>query len=583
MRISSIPQLYRNLRRWQEILTVLQRYGLADWLSHFPKLPFREYLKDREGQPLANQPREVRIRKALCELGPTFIKLGQSLAARSDLLGVELAEELKKLRADVPPDSHEIVLRNLREELGDRVDEEFVDISDEPLATASIGQVLTAKLKDGTEVVIKIQRDQIESIVHQDLDVLLGLAQLAERVPAFAAWGPVDLVNQMAPMLRRELDFQREQRNLEIFGEFFADDPAVVIPQPVRRLCTRRVLTMAHLHGSSLDNLVAGDAEQAGITANDPESTNQHALAHRADLGEQVTRCYMRMIFELGLFHADPHPGNFMLLSTGELGILDFGMVGRIDDRLRESVEQILIAIAHGDHRSLVRLMKRIGTAPRSIDDAAFSIDVSEYIATYGRQELDRFDMTAALNDLSEILHRHHIKLPHQSALLLKMLISLEGTLRTLEADFDSLSVIKEFVKKAMWRRLHPKRRLQQARRIYIEAEHFLEVAPDQFLDVLDQTRQGQLRIQLEHQRIGPTVNRLVLGLIASALFLGSALMLAQEVPPLLFPQSTFLGMTRVSIFGLTGCALSLFEMVRLMWAIRQSGALNRNEKADLR
>ncbi len=587
MKISSIPQLYRNLRRWQEILAVLQRYGLADWLSHFPRLPFREYLKDRDGQPLASQSREVRIRKALCELGPTFIKLGQMLASRSDLVGLPLAEELKHLRANVPPDPPGTVLKILQHELGDLAATELADFSTTPLAAASIGQVHTAKLRDGTEVVLKIQRDQIESTVHQDLDVLAGLAQLAERVPGLAAWGPVEMVNQLSPMLRRELDFQREQRHLSQFADFFAADPRVEIPRPIEFLCTRRVLTMTRFHGQSLDQwiAVAGPpsprVSRAGVAADNGSAAakvpNQHL-----ELGEQITRCYMRMLFELGMFHADPHPGNLMLLGGGRLGILDFGMVGRIDDRLRDAIEQILIAIAAADHRSLVRLLKRMGNAPVSLDEAAFSIDVSEYIANYGRQELARFDMTSALNDLSSILHRHGIKLPHQSALLLKMLISLEGTLRGLQADFDSLAVIRHFVRQAMWRRLHPKRRLLQAKRIYLEAEHFLEEAPDHVLQLLDVARKGELRVHLEHQRLGPSVNRLVLGLISSALFLGSSLLLSQEVPPLLFPESTFLGLTRISIFGLAGCLLSLLEMLRLMWAIRQSGALTRGEDKSL-
>ncbi|XZE55685.1 ABC1 kinase family protein [Planctomycetaceae bacterium SH139] len=600
MKISSIPQLYRNLRRWQEILAVLQRYGLADWLSHFPRLPFREYLKDRDGQPLASQSREVRIRKALCELGPTFIKLGQMLASRSDLVGLPLAEELKHLRANVPPDPPGTVLKILQHELGDLAATELADFCSTPLAAASIGQVHTAKLRDGTEVVLKIQRDQIESTVHQDLDVLAGLAQLAERVPGLAAWGPVEMVNQLSPMLRRELDFQREQRHLSQFADFFAADPRVQIPRPIEFLCTRRVLTMTRFHGQSLDQWIAvseppsplsrvsnhGPAAGNGSAAGDGTPAAADAVLtlpnQHLELGEQITRCYMRMLFELGMFHADPHPGNLMLLADGRLGILDFGMVGRIDDRLRDAIEQILIAIAAADHRSLVRLLKRMGNAPATLDEAAFSIDVSEYIANYGRQELARFDMTSALNDLSSILHRHGIKLPHQSALLLKMLISLEGTLRGLQADFDSLAVIRQFVRQAMWRRLHPKRRLLQAKRIYLEAEHFLEEAPDHVLQLLDLARKGELRVHLEHQRLSPSVNRLVLGLISSALFLGSSLLLSQEVPPLLFPESTFLGLTRISIFGLAGCLLSLLEMLRLMWAIRQSGALTRGEDKSL-
>jgi ubiquinone biosynthesis protein len=430
MKISSIPQLYRNLRRWQEILAVLQRYGLADWLSQFPQLPFRDYLKDRDGMPLANQSREVRIRKALCELGPTFIKLGQTLAARSDLVGVGMADELKRLHANVPPDPADVVQRILHEELGEMAETEIVDFDPIPIAAASIGQVHAARLNDGTEIVIKIQRDKIESVVLQDLDVLSGLAQLAERVPAIAAWGPVEMVRQLSPMLKRELDFQRERQNLMLFAEFFSDDDAVSIPKPINHLCTHRVLTMTRFHGTMLGEYMQRieRPELQEKDSNNVAKASAKALATTPlQLSKSIATSYMRMIFEFGMFHADPHAGNLMMLDDGRLGILDFGMVGRIDDRLRESIEEMLVAINSGDQRSLTRLVKRIGNAPPTIDDSAFSIDVAEYIGTYGRQSVDTFDITSALNDLSTILHRHGIKLPHQSALLLKMLISLEG------------------------------------------------------------------------------------------------------------------------------------------------------------
>lgn len=611
MKFTSIPQLYRNLRRWQEILAVLRRYGLAGWLSHFPQLPFRDYLKDSEGLPLTRQSREVRIRKALTELGPTFIKLGQTLSARPDLVGPTLAEELESLRADVLPDPPAVVRRILAEELGELMELEIAEFEEIPIAAASIGQVHAARLRDGTDVVLKVQRDGIEAIVRQDLDVLAGLAQLAERVPAFAAWRPVEMVRQLSPMLRRELDFEREHQHLLLFAEFFSNTPEIAVPIPIDHLCTRRVLTMTRFRGPSLSEWVRGQDTTAG-TAAATQAAGQSgppaksgvrgqsgprvpckpidgwkmgdpwrpgSAESRRALGEVLARCYMRMIFDYGMFHADPHPGNFVLLPDGRLGILDFGMVGRIDDRLRETIEEMMVATTGGDQRSLTRLMKRVGNAPAEMDDAAFSSDVSEFIGTYGRQGLDKFDLSAAIDDLSAILHRHGIKLPHQSALMLKMLVSLEGTLRGLQADFDTLTVMRQFVRRAMFRRLNPKRRVQQARRIYLEAENFLEVAPDQFLSLLEQVRQGRLRISLEHIRVGPTVNRLVLGLIASALFLGSALLLAQQVPPLLFPESTFLGMHRLSIFGLTGAILSLLEMVRLMWAIRRSGALSRDEE----
>lgn len=560
MKITSFPQLYRNLKRWRQILVVLRRYGLADWLSHFPSLPMRELLKDKHGIPLADYSREKRVRLALTELGPTFIKLGQILAARPDLVGPLMADELQQLRANVAPDAPDVLRRNLVAELGDRFKQEIAELDDVPLATASIGQVHAARLTDGSEVVIKVQRDGIEQVVLQDLDILTGIAQLAERVETFAAWGPTEIARQIIPMMRRELDFQREQQNMQLFDEFFAKEPGIVVPQPIPALCSRRVLVMRRVEGASIAKWDETD----------------HPT--RAAMAEQLTTYYMRMIFDLGLFHADPHPGNLLVLPDGRLGILDFGMVGRLDDRLREAIEEMLYAISAGDQAMLLRLVKRVGEAGPLLDDSALSVDIGDYIGTYGRQGLGSFDLSMALNDLSEILHRHNVKLPSQSALLIKTLVSLEGSLRLLEADFDSLEVISRFVRRAMLRRLSPRRRLRQARRIYMEAEYFLEMAPDQLLGMLEQFRRGTASLNLEHRRLSPSVNRLVLGLLASSLFLGSSFLLAYRVPPLLFPKTPWMGMHELSLFGFSGAAISLIVMLRLLLAIGRSGHLTRDK-----
>ncbi len=283
------------------------------------------------------------------------------------------------------------------------------------------------------------------------------------------------------------------------------------------------------------------------------------------------------MLFDEAMFHADPHSGNLIVMDNGQLGILDFGMVGRIDEALRETIEEMLVAISSGDQHRLMRLIRRIGDPPPTLDESALAIDVAEFIGTYGRQSLGSFDMTGALNDLSEMLHRHSIRLPNQSALLLKMLISLEGTLRELGASFDSLEVVRKFVRQTMVRRLSPKRRIRQARRIYLEAENFLEAAPDEFISLLRQARRGEVRMTLEHQRLGPTVNRMVLGLMASAVFLGSALMLAMKVPPLLFPTPSVLQMQDISLLGLIGVIGSMTVMMWLLLAINRSGHLTRD------
>ncbi len=616
MKITAIPQLYRNIQRWREILRVLQRYGLADWLSRFDSFPFRDLFKDRGGIPLAQYSREQRVRMALTELGPTFIKVGQVLAARPDLVGPKLSEELKRLRSNVQADPIEVVHQTLRRELGSRYDSELASVESVPLAAASIGQVHRAVLRDGRRVVLKVQRAEIEQTMMQDIDVLSGLADLAERVDAFAAWGPREMVRQLSPMLQRELDFDRERQNLDHFRLLLAGrEHEVVIPTPVESLCTRRVLVMDEILGRPLADVIADEREAqheavleeavsspenslegvppergANIgspqtsVAVDPEQSagvsSEHVTqlipSERERLAKTIASVYLGMLFDEGLFHADPHPGNLVLMNDGRLGILDFGMVGRIDETLRETIEEMLMAVASGDQNRLTRLIRRTGDAPATLDESGLSIDVADFVATYGRQRLGTFDLTGALNALSDVLHRHAIKLPSQSALLLKMLISLEGTLKELGARFDSLDVVKSFVRRSMARRLSPQRRLRQARRIYLEAENFLEAVPDELIGLMRTARRGEMSVNLEHRRIGPTVNRLVLGVMASAVFLGSSLMLAFKVPPVLFTEPARLGIERISLLGLMGLLGSVAIMLRLMLAISSSGHLTK-------
>ncbi|EMI52000.1 ubiquinone biosynthesis protein AarF [Rhodopirellula sallentina SM41] len=593
MKLTSIPSLYRNLRRGREILLVLRRYGLADWLSRSQSLPFRNWIKDRSGVPLTQYSRVERIRMAITELGPTFIKVGQVLASRPDLVGIELADELKRLRGRVEPDTAEQVRATLRSELGDDFEKNFSSICYTPLATASIGQVHRAVLLDGSRVVLKVQRSGIDRLMRQDIEVLEGLAQLAARVDTIAVWGPREMVRQLRPMVLHELDFNRERSSLKQFADALAPEQAeVAVPAVVDHLCTRRVLVMEEMIGTPLasifshsesarknesESLTAASAEKTAGEDRSPNGDNHRVSPDDSevrievtkeklppDIGARLAKVYLKMVFEDGFFHADPHPGNLIFLDDKRLGILDFGMTGRIDETLRESIEEMLVAINSGDRRRLTRLIRGVGNPRLDLDQAALEIDVADFVDTYGRQSLDRFDLSGALNELTEILHRHGITLPNQSALLLKMLISLEGTLRELGVGFDSLDIVRTYLRKVMFRRLTPTRRLRQARRIYLENEAFLEEAPEQLLAVLNQTRLGQLQIRLDPKRITPSVNRLVLGLMASAVFLGSSLLLAYEVPPLLFPDTSVAGIERLSLLGLLGLIASTSVMTGL-------------------
>jgi ubiquinone biosynthesis protein len=285
------------------------------------------------------------------------------------------------------------------------------------------------------------------------------------------------------------------------------------------------------------------------------------------------------MIFADGFFHADPHPGNLMVLPGNRIGLLDFGMVGRVDERLREEIEDLLMALVNQDSALLTSLIMRIGSAPSSLDRAALQHDLADYVAVYGNQPLERFALADALEEMIDMIFRYRIVLPAQVAMILKVFITLEGTSQLLAPSFSLLHVIQRYQRKALLRRLSPARRMRKLRRMYTELEHLLESLPRRTMDILEQIQAGKFDVHLDHRGLEPSVNRLVLGMLASALFMGSALMLSQRVPPILFPTRSVFGLHEVSILGLGGCTLSLLLGMRLLRAIGKSGHLDRRNQ----
>jgi ubiquinone biosynthesis protein len=284
------------------------------------------------------------------------------------------------------------------------------------------------------------------------------------------------------------------------------------------------------------------------------------------------------MIFTHGFYHADPHPGNIVVLSDNVIGLLDFGMVGRIDERLREDFEGMLLAIVNQDVAIVTALIKRIGAAPPELDESSLAVDVADFVGQYAVQSLERFDLSGALNDMTEIIHRHRIFLPPQVGMLLKALVTLEGTAKMLSPTFSLMEVMRPHHRKMLLRRLSPARHVRKLRRMYFELEQLAEVLPRRIVEILEQIQTGRFDVHLDHRRLGPSVNRLVLAMMASSLFLGSSLLLSQAVPPLLFPDKPFLGLHRLSVLGLSGCGVSILVGLRLIRAIGKSGHLDRRD-----
>lgn len=565
--ISAIPQLYRNLRRWTEIVAVLSKFGLADWLSRTNIDFFKDKLRAADGEAIARLATPARIRLALTDLGPTFIKFGQLLSTRPDLIGPKLAEELSQLQTQTPQDSFESVRSLVEAEQGRPLEETYAEFSIEPLASASIGQVHAARLLDGTEVVVKVQHNGIERVIDTDLDILAGLAQLAERLEDFKNYQPRMIVADMSRMMRRELDFRRELRNLTQFRSMLRRNRSVAIPMPFPQFSTERVLTMERITGRKLSDCAA-----SGMS---PETLEE--------LARKGANLYLKMIFDEGFYHADPHPGNILLMDEDRFGLLDFGMVGRISERLREEIEAMLVAIVNRDVSLLVSIIQRIGRCPANLNESAFNADIAEFLGQYATQSVSHFDMTGALNDFMAIVRNYNITLPSEVSLLIKVLVSLEGTGQLLSPQFSLMEIMRPWQRMMVLKRMSPTRQLRKARRFYLQLENLAEILPQRVNNIMEQVQSGRFDIHLDHRRLGPTVNRLVVGMMSSALFMGSSLMLSYKVPPLWFADRGPWGIHDLSLLGLTGCIVSIMMGFRLLWAIRKSGNLDQPDGTDSR
>lgn len=550
MKIKEIRQAYHHLHRYQEILGVLVKYGLAEWVNRL-HLDFAQAILARRVNPeIAKLPLEVKVRMALTELGPTFIKLGQILSVRPDLVGVAQSDELTLLQDQVPPDPIESVRRVVESELKQPIQDLFQYFDEIPLASASISQVHRALLKSGEEVVVKVQRENIQEKIQIDLEILSDLADLVEKyIEESRPYRPRATVDEFRRTLLRELDFQREARYLELFAQDFADDPTIHIPGVFPEYTTSRVLTMEYLSGVKLSDKEA--LEKMGID-----------LSQLALRGVDI---FLRMIFTKGLYHADPHPGNILVLEGGVIGLIDFGMIGRLDDELREDVEDLLMAVATGNGSRLVSVIAKIGSPPPHLNKAALQADVLDFITYYGNLPLNRINLGQALREMTEVIRRHQILLPASLAMLLKTLIVMEGTGRLLNPQFDLLTVIRPYQQRMLSRYISPRRQFQKMQRLYWDLERVVQAVPPGMVEVIQKLRTGEFDLNLNHRGLERLVNRLVFGVITAALFLGSALMMSFQVPPLVWG---------ISVLGWIAYILSLLFGIRLLWAIHVSGRL---------
>ena len=558
--LASIPQLARNLTRVVEIVRTLAKYGFADAVVRLDPGFVRRWAARTEIVRLSQLTFEARVRLVLTELGTTFIKFGQVLSTRRDLVGSALADELAELQGNVPADPFEVTRDTIEKELGRPVPEVFPHFDPVPLASASIGQVHRATLHDGRQVVVKVQHPGITRRVENDLSIMAELAGLAERfLPDLRAYRPVAVVDEFRRVLLRELDFRRELRNLQLFRQAFAADPGVAVPEPYPAFSTGRVLTMDFLDGVPFTHL--GKVKSAGGDLDDLAARGAHV--------------FLAMIFRDGIFHADPHPGNLLYLPAdpahprGRIGLLDVGMVGRVDARLRDRIERGVTAAVRRDAATVTDLIVQVADVPPRLDTDALEGEVAEQLAYYWGMPLDQFQLGTALNDLTDAVRRFHVMLPAPLAMLLRVLVILEGTGRRLSPQFNLVALLEPYTRALVMKKLSPRRVVRQLMADLREWDDLLRGLPRQVTALFRQFSRQEVAVQLVHRHLEPSVNRMVFGLMVSALFLGSAIMWAAKAPPLLW---------EISIFGAVGCLSAVVLGHHLFRAIQNSGRLEERD-----
>jgi ubiquinone biosynthesis protein len=551
MDLSSLARGQRTAGRLAQIVTILCKYSLADWLKAVNVRLVRKFLTGFDGQPIAGLPTEVRIRMALTEMGTTFIKLGQILSTRPDVVGPVLANELSSLQDDTPADPPASARTLIEAELHRPIEELFGEFEAEAFASASIGQVHRARLRDGRRVVVKVLHHNIENKVATDLDIMMALAELGEKYSAeLRNYRPHATMNEFRRTLLRELDFRRELRNIQEFIHNFQGDATVRFPTPHPALSSRRVLTL-----DFLDGIRIADTGQIKLAGHD-----LYAIAQRG------ANIILGMIFRDGFYHADPHPGNLLVLADTVIGVLDCGMVGRLDDNTRDAFSTMLLSAIAKDSGQFTDIVMRLARVPADLDRDAFEAEIYDFLADYGTQSLNQFDVSGALNGIADIIRRFHLLLPANLAPLLKTLILLEGTSRRLDRSFSLAEMIQPYYRRAVQEKLSPRRIFRHMRRTFLEWDHLMRTLPSDVGDILDRTKRGKFKFFLEHRRLETSVALVVDGLLSASLFLGATLMLCHRV--LAEPWLD------ISIPGALGLPCSLF----LIWRVLRATKKTRNE-----
>lgn len=537
----------RDFGRMREIAGILMHYGWGDIVKRLGLGTMTEragtMLHRRQAEEIKHLEPAVRVRLAIEELGPTFVKLGQVLATRADIFPPHWIAEFAKLQDSVPPEPFDVLLPQLEKSLGRSPFEVFDALDTEAIAGASIAQVHLAKLHDGTPVVLKVRRPNVRNRIDADLRLLSHLARLVEsEMPEARRFQPGKIVAQFAKSLRRELDLAMEGRNTDRFAQNFAQDKTIVFAK-------------VYWEHSSEDLLVMERIE--GIPGNDLDAARLSGLDLKK-LGARGADAVLKMVLIDGFFHADPHPGNVFFLADNRIAMIDCGMVGRVSIERRDQIANLLAALVSKDIDELRDiLILWAGDAP--VDDEKLSADIDELIFNYESMPLKHVRFGVLLNELTTVMRENHLVVPPDLTMLFKALITLEGLGRQLDPDFQIVHHLTPFVKKVIVDRYMPRNLVKRGWR---NLNNMVDVAtglPRDISRLLREARRGRVKIDLDLKRLDHfghqldhSTNRLTLALLTASLIIGSSIVMTVKGGPTLFglPAFGFLGYFMASLFG---------------------------------
>jgi len=547
LRFMQLNRNVRSIKRYRQIIAVLGGYGLGHILEYLNLSQVvavsRRVLRRREARSAHLSPPQ-RLRLAMEELGPTFIKLGQLLSTRADILPAAFVQEFARLQDSVPSIPFSEVTAQIERELGVPVAARFSHLEPEAIAAASIAQVHRARLISGGDVVVKVRRPGVVELVETDIDILMGMALLLERhLPASDIYDPVGVVREFAYTIRREMDLSREGHTIERIRDNFQGDPTLYFPRVYWEATAKGALTLEYVDGIKVSESAAIDA--AGL--------NRREIARRGAVA------FLKMVLEHGVFHGDPHPGNVLIMPGNVICLLDFGMVGRLDPTLKRYLTDVLSAVIKRDVDELVDTILSSGEQSEVINLGALKKDLAEFIDGYFEIPLQEIEVGRMLLEFIDLISTHRIKISPDLTLLVKVLVVVEGMGRQLDPQFDMVGHLRPFLEQALRERLSPGRVWHELER---GIEGYLSLArnlPREVKELLTRINRNKFRIDLEHRgldrfsrELDRSANRLSLSLIIAALIIGSSIAMQTNKGPLFLglPAFAFLGYSCAGVVG---------------------------------